>query len=212
MIKSLLTFNESTTKDDRDNSWSVIGSPTLSKDIKKFGNSSLDCRNGGIKCDNINSIGLKSNFTIECYFYWLGSYITNEGEGSPIFETSSSDSGISVDNGKLTYGHSSDTLLDSAPVNVFTHVAMTVDINNSYTNIFVNGKKVFERNIIPPIDRLYIGYCARFNSNNRFNGYIDELIITDSIKYTSNFTPPTVPTILQKILLLGKDNSAYAIN
>jgi len=79
--------------------------------------------------------------------------------------------------------------------NVWTHIAVTFDSDLNIAEIFVNGVSVGRTNIQHEIQNtpgnLYFGYHPGDPIYNSMTGTLDEIRISDNIRYTSNFTPPT---------------------
>ena len=72
------------------------------------------------------------------------------------------------------------------------HVACTFD-GIKYT-LFYNGTKILESTVIDSrMDYLVIGSIATYANDWYLPGYISELRISDGVRWTTDFTPPTVP-------------------
>lgn len=83
-------------------------------------------------------------------------------------------------------------------LNTWQHIAITRDAASA-ARVFVNGTLVNTANSITtdfnmkPTDRPFIGINAFDASSQAFNGYMDEMRITNGVaRYVTNFTPPTV--------------------
>jgi len=95
--------------------------------------------------------------------------------------------------------------IESKILNQWCHIAVTHEYGgsadtNSGVNIFVNGVNIGTHPDLGTNDfgggnDLKIGayYFSSSNNNNYWNGYISDYTITPSVKYTTNFTPPTSP-------------------
>lgn len=74
--------------------------------------------------------------------------------------------------------------------NKWTHIAITRD--NFVTKFFVDGKiKKEMADSIPSNDILVLGATQDSQNLTYFSGYIDEIRISNTIRYTSDFIPPT---------------------
>ena len=87
---------------------------------------------------------------------------------------------------------------DSLSANTWYHVALCK--SGSSTKLFIDGTQTgstFTDNVTyVNIGRTIIGAEASFDSsgiNDFFNGYIDEMRLSNMARYTSNFTAPTAP-------------------
>jgi hypothetical protein len=70
------------------------------------------------------------------------------------------------------------------------HVAVTRDTSNNY-KIYVNGTQVASAtNAFSVTAATTIGFSA-FSGAHYFKGYIDDFRVTNALRYTANFTPPT---------------------
>jgi hypothetical protein len=70
------------------------------------------------------------------------------------------------------------------------HVAVTRDTSNNY-KIYVNGTQVASAtNAFSATAATTIGFSA-FSGAHYFKGYIDDFRVTNALRYTANFTPPT---------------------
>ena len=126
------------------------------------------------------------------------------------------DWGVSVTNGRIAFGVSQgsngNTICGSRTVanGAWHHVAVTRNQSSGQLRIFVDGVLDVEgsgptgdvsyrdgRSTSNPKDRLLVIGAEKhdFNTNQfpSYSGLFDELRISNSIRYTSNFTPPTAP-------------------
>ncbi len=85
----------------------------------------------------------------------------------------------------------------SVPLNTWTHIAMVCNAGSA--KIYFNGILVAGPvNITLPTSGnipLYIGYDTVGTVDGKYTGYISNLHITKSAKYTANFTPLTTPVV-----------------
>lgn len=98
----------------------------------------------------------------------------------------------------LSEGISELLSITSISPNVWYHIALTYDANNK-VSVFINGalKGTYSYNFsILSYDAL-IGVrrtgLIGGNTYEYYTGYMDEILITDTVKYSSDFTPPTKP-------------------
>ena len=72
------------------------------------------------------------------------------------------------------------------------HLAITN--TNLNINAYVNGQKVLNcGNNFKSLSNFYIGIRGELNGEDLRRGYIDEFRISNIVRWTSNFTPPTKP-------------------
>lgn len=86
------------------------------------------------------------------------------------------------------YGISEEVTIPSG----WNHIAFVC--HSGMIKIYLNGLLVISKakyTYTFPSGNFYIG--SRFNANYDFNGYIDELRISNIARWTSDFTPPTKP-------------------
>jgi hypothetical protein len=146
-----------------------------------------------------------------------------------IFGTFSGDFGISIANGKLVFGirgtGDSSTLCGSTVISdgSWHHVAITRRVSDGWVQMFVDGHLDSEMDgpdgdvsfpdgfstVVPNDPYLVLGAekhdeGASFPS---FSGWIDELRLSNSIRYLSDFTPPSAPFIQD-----GETVSLYHFN
>jgi hypothetical protein len=179
----------------------VIGSPTISTAQSKFGAGSLRVSSGNhLRINSTSTLDMsgKKPFTFECWVYLTSSHSTtsgilsmrNEGEYCPfvIKETVV----FLGDNLLNNWGYMS----SGAEVgrNTWSHVALVFDGTN--VKLYINGTLSNPAIAVKPYPSwptgnrfLNIGY----DINGVMDGYINDLRISDSAVYTSDFTPPTSP-------------------
>ena len=97
-------------------------------------------------------------------------------------------------------------------LNKWVHIAVTRDSVNGAINMYYNGYKVSRSSSSGLYDlatttethydlnRFHIGgkattwsFPAGINHNSLFDGHVDDVRFTNSVRYTDNFTPPTGP-------------------
>jgi len=153
--------------------------------------------------------GITGSYTVEAWVYWRGGpawqRIFDFGRGTNEWMFLTPQSNIFGEDGVMfaisNNGLSSYTYLQAAdplPTNTWTHVAVVVDAATNTGRLYVNGVQVATGTIALspadlgtptiPTDLNYIGR-SQFASDPYFNGIIDELRISDVVRYTANFTP-----------------------
>lgn len=98
-------------------------------------------------------------------------------------------------------GNSSFVVSYTVPLNTWTHIAI---VRSSVTKMYVNGVSIGESGLtLTNASQSFITIgCASWNNPGEFtNGYIRNLVIAKTARYTSNFTPAS--SFFSKI-----DNSA----
>ena len=132
----------------------------------------------------LSSIGT-GPLTIEAWVYYTG----NHSGFHDIFITSSS-MGMLLDAGKLRfYGFSATAAATNLVQNTWVHVAVVRQSSNVFG--FIGGTKVLDTttNISFAGSTGYIGSWTSGNEN--WPGYISNLRVSNSARYTANFTPST---------------------
>ena len=132
----------------------------------------------------LSSIG-SGPLTIEAWVYYTG----NHSGFHDIFITSSS-MGMLLDAGKLRfYGFSATAAATNLVQNTWVHVAVVRQSSNVFG--FIGGTKVLDTttNISFAGSTGYIGSWTSGNEN--WPGYISNLRVSNSARYTANFTPST---------------------
>ncbi|SEO82678.1 LamG-like jellyroll fold domain-containing protein [Propionispora vibrioides] len=216
---SLLHFDDGI-KDETGKIWTSNGNVSVSSDPKQVGTSSLFFNNGVLSfADSNKNFALGTgDFTIECFIYItqsstqygmpvIGNYTfsadgyTGHSGWALAVNRTEQDSvgpfGICLDNYDssgvrnihLTYP----TLIT---VNVWHHIAVVRSQQSFY--LFLDGKLVATQTSNASIDVPkpygYIGNyntsTGKLNAGSAFHGYIDELRISNTARWTSNFIPP----------------------
>jgi hypothetical protein len=137
------------------------------------------------------------NLTMEAWVKWTGSTTQLQ----PIFFNGGADDygyglilysndNISILLGNVSWGVS-DSVLHPG---VWTHLAMVR--NGGHWSLYLNGSSIAMSDLtnqapITPSTDFYIG--AANHPNSYFNGAIDEVRISNVVRYASNFTPPSAP-------------------
>jgi len=177
----------------------------------------FDGTNGVISVANSTGLNLSGAFTLEAWIYphslsgqkdliykWsAGGYVNQRSYFLQLYndqlEFSVNATGLSANN--LAIG--SNTRLQS---NVWTHVAGVYDGTN--LNLYINGSK--DSAYISEVGGAFTGNAPVFIGGTgsfgyeRFDGGMDEVRISDIVRYTSNFTPTSSEFVLDShtVLLL----------
>lgn len=193
------------------------------KGVSAFGNTSIDTVQSKFSGTSVLFDGTgdylltsgyafgTSNFTVE---YWirprtaLSGYDihwdlrgSNTSQISPIIFTL---------NGVLTVDVGSTTVITGSTLSINTWYHIALCRSGSSTKLFVNGTQVgstyTDTNNYLSADNLYIGNYSN-DQNLGVNGYMDEFRISNSARYTANFTEPTAPFVndANTVLLLHMD-------
>ena len=182
------------------NNVETVGNAQLSTAVTKYGNASIYFDGTGDYIDVPNDVSNQLSGAVYTIEMWL--YPTVGGVERRIFNK----------NGASTYGwllsiSTTDTIqfrTDStnlsggaltAPVNQWTHVAVTHD--GTTTRIFVNGQLSTSATGVTitnanELGVMRIGSRAYQTGSFNYTGYMDDIRITKGVaRYTANFTPPT---------------------
>lgn len=124
-----------------------------------------------------------------------------------LFDITLTSSGyISVSTGSSSAGDivNNQTSTNTIAVNVWSHIAVVY--TGSDYNLYVNGTKtaigIASNNIGSSVfNNLYIGK-SNIMSNRLFNGFIDEFMISNDVKYTTTFIPKEVASIRDSSMLI----------
>ena len=171
----------------------IVGTPTISKSIYKIGDGS--CYFGGILnhiqiADSTDWDFTSSNVTIEMYINKTGSTFMNLiGQST----SNSADWFIYVyDNGAVAVGINSVNEISTATGvisnNQWYHVAVVK--NASTVKIYVDGIERASNTTVVFNNSANMLYVA-----SQYTGYMQEVTISKSAKYTTNFTPTSLPYI-----------------
>jgi len=200
----LLHFDDTSSMqfiDEMQSNWTYhsVGSPassaTIVSNAAAFGSGGLSVAGGsGIKTTPNQNV-LNSDFTIEA---WIYPRSFNTGSVNTIISqdlTSVTGFTISITSSSATLSYHSDgnyTTATNFSANSWYHLA--IQRKNSSHSFFINGKKYIPtgsgNRFSSATSTLYVGaYTA---SNVSFNGYIDELRISNFAKYTEDFNLPAL--------------------
>jgi hypothetical protein len=170
------------------------GNASLSSSQEKFGTASLVLDGTGdyIRCEGGTDFAFAGNFTAET---WI--YPTSVAGNRYLFSLGSEAAGrynLFLVSGVLTgnfYGASSTTFGGSISTNTWTHIALVR--SGSTITVYVDGTALgtteTNSSAIGNTGQLTIG--ADTSGVNTFVGYIDELRISNTARYTGNFSTAT---------------------
>jgi len=184
---------------DPANSGSFNGAATIDTADSKFGTSSGFIASGvtnpneeSLSTNNMNYHSGVTTLTAELWFKFTGS-ISDTDAGGILNIGGNSIQVFKSDNGgaselRVNAGGSS-VNIGAYPVGIWTHLAVTV--SDTQTMFWVDGVLKYTKSTSFSWTQVDVFFGR--NSGTEFGGYIDELIVTDEVKYTANFTPPTQP-------------------
>ena len=195
-VKSLLHFDSSAIKDEAGNTWSTVGSPIVSSQYTKFGNSLYLNGSSYLKYNGNILSGLK-RFTIEWWEYRFSSSLAMPTIFCTMFE-SNGYNGLAVQSREdyhvLFYDDINSNRLVSGSIigtsinNAWSHYAVVRD--NDYIKCFQDGKKTFETYIESELggkEYTFIGVNAWNKPDFYFTGCIDEFRILTVAKSLQDF-------------------------
>ena len=170
------------------------GNAQLSTNQKKFGTASLVLDGTGdyARCEGGTDFVFSGNFTAEC---WI--YPTSVTGSRHLFALGTETTGryhLSLESGVVTgnfYGNVSTTFGGSISINTWTHIALVR--SGSTITAYVNGTALgtteTNSSTINNTGQLTVG--GDNSGSNAFVGYIDEVRISDTARYTGTFTTAT---------------------
>jgi hypothetical protein len=181
--------------------YETLGNASSTGVIKKYGNSSLYFDGTGDYLSTPAAPPLvfgTGNFTVEMWLY------TSTTGDQLIFDMRPSGGNgayptLYYTGGALVwFTNSANRIVSSAILqNTWYHVA--VSRSGTSTKMFINGTQsgsTYTDSTNYLCSRLFIGASSSGGGTVGFNGYLDDLRITNGVaRYTSNFTPPTTPFI-----------------
>ena len=88
------------------------------------------------------------------------------------------------------------TVVESVIVGAFVHVALVRSSSDAKIRLYLNGDStgttvITDNDIVNPENFNIGGHYGQINYNFNFDGYIDDVRISKSTRYTANFTAPT---------------------
>ena len=208
-----------------------VGSVTVETDQSKFGGASAKFTNTVHYLETRHEqVTLGSgDFTVECWAYFISENTRSSGSSRNCLINSRRPDGIATgawgfywdaaNSNKLIWEQvdGSGTTIQSSNNAISTGSWLHLAAVRSGTTItlYVNGTSVgsgtASTNYDPNWD-IYIGWWG--SGFNSINGYIDDLRVSSSARYTANFTPATTPFVndANTLILLhgnGTDGSTY---
>lgn len=181
----------------------TLGDSKTSTAQSKFGGSSVSFDGSGdsLMIPASNRYQFQANYTIELWVYFNSVTGTQDILGNYVSSTAV-DWTLLIDNQTIQYYPSSAASFVWGPAmstNTWYHIALVR--SGSTCSMYVNGVSVgtpltFSTVLGSPTKPLYVG--SRAGGSNYFNGYIDDLRITNGYaRYTQNFAVPTEPFPVQ---------------
>lgn len=185
------------------------GGATISTTQAKFGSSSLAVSIAGSNSTQYISIPSTGDmvigtgaFTYECWVY-ITAFNGSAGTAGYIIDNRASNTdpngfGISAstsNNGILVGGFGSNTLItgsNTLSTNTWYHVAVTRSVTGTIT-LWIDGFSkgtATSSNSLTPTVATFIGRGVA-TTTQTFRGYIDEVRLSNTIRYTTTFTPST---------------------
>jgi len=184
LLKGDNTNGSTTITDSSVNGYTVTNSNgiTNSTTQSKYGNSSIYFSNN--KLLSFPTISLTGDFTVEGWFYQTTAVSTYMvfANGSHWFGWDASATGLCI---------SSQKVVSLDLTNSWQHLAFVR--SGGVTSIFQNGKFAGTVTCTGTVNLSAIG---SYGGSYGFNGYIDELRISDIARYTAEFIPPLSLTAL----------------
>ena len=175
----------------------IFGSPTISTSQYKFGSSSFSSV-GYLRYFTDNFRWYTYDFTYE---FWVYMNVVNSQQhfiDTRTATTSQTTPVIYMNSlGKVIYYTNNTTRIDSDTVTLSTatwyHIALCR--SGTSTRLFIDGVQVgstyTDTNSYVFTTLTIGGYHNGTSSSNAFTGYMDEVRISNTARYTANFTPPT---------------------
>lgn len=209
---ALLHFDESVTKDECGNTWTVYGNPTISDSNAKFGKALQLDGSSYLELENPIYLG-GQDFTIAGWCY-TDPNNAEDARAFEIYRTSGKNKYTLVNlrhpagsrNWRLSYSWrtavnvTGPNISDSGvnPTGELHHFAVVYQYTAKYIYFFVDGvRKVRTAYSLPQYDRQLFNVrlgCSAENAGYYFTGALDEFVIIDGLAlWTADFTPPTEP-------------------
>lgn len=142
----------------------------------------------------LNGVYISTNFTVE---FWM--YQTSISQSQQVLvDTNNTGRWIVAlrrDTSKWIVTRTTvaddDSYKESTTYNAWVHVAFTFD--GAKYNVFRNGKLIMSSTNLHPMDFLTFGENAYDSGLSawKLKGYISELRVSNKVRWTSNFTPPS---------------------
>lgn len=152
-------------------------------------------------------------FTLECWFNAdvvdNNSWIITQYDDAP----TNGRNIISLNNEKIRYFFDDGNIESTGSVsqNTWHHVAVVRDENNEFRIYLdgVQGQSQTSTQLLYQGRNTYIGKGVGGSNDRYFDGHIDEVRISNTVRYTANFTPSTAPFVndANTLLLLHMDGT-----
>jgi hypothetical protein len=169
----------------------ALGNAQISTSQSQFSGSSItvDGNADAIKIERITA----TNATFECWFR------TNNVSGEKLIFVinDSSNNNIMVAGilGTQMYIYAGGTAAGgTVTANTWNHMVLTVPSSGSMV-LFLNGVAVTSRGTIGSLTNYIIYAGGYFTGTTLLAGFIDEIRISNNIRYSTNFTPATAPFV-----------------
>ena len=190
---TLLHFNGSnastTITDESGRTWTVAGNAQLSTAQKQFGTASLLLDGTGdwvnATADAVYAFGT-NDFTIECFVRYIArsgnNFVLCFGGGWGVYTFSGQ--------WAVFDGVSSNPILGGSVVDgQFYHIALVRQGNS--LKLFIDGTLLGSATNTTNHTGTNFRIGAQLSGSGAMNGYVDEMRISTTARYTANFTPPT---------------------
>lgn len=207
-VSFLHHFNSAATTDEFGNAVSYVGGATIDTNIKKFGTGSLACLGTGYASASTpwNNTHVFAN-TLYTFEMWVHPLSTTPGtlmhRGDQTGNSGNPWVQIATGSGRYFLTTNSGASYDMGPItaNTWTHLAFVR--NGSQLRTFNNGALVATGTMTTNLSNFALGnffYIGTAIGGQAFNGYIDEVRVTQAVRYTGNFNPqsvegPTAPLV-----------------
>jgi hypothetical protein len=174
----------------------INGSSVISTAQSKFGGSSLSLNGSSSLVYKVPRFGISSynnNITVEGWFYRTGGSGTNGTVVNFLDAITERWAFFYRSTGKFAvFNQTTGTFLESSTslsLNTWYHFAFVKD--GTSTRLYLNGVQEATATNSIDINVTHIEIGAFLGLNQAFQGHIDEVRISNSVRYSSNFTPAT---------------------
>jgi hypothetical protein len=180
----------------------AVGNATTSTVEKKFGTHSAIFDGSGDRFDIPSSADFNlggTDHTVD-FWMWINSSTNGQNERLVVFEGTTQTRGLLISDTTKTaigvnlFGSGWQILSSAGAISNQTWIHVALVRSGSTTTLYINGTSVGSTTAqcLPTTNSSVSigGNTVRFASSN-FNGYIDEVRISNTAVWTSNFTPPT---------------------
>ena len=208
---------------------SYFGNTQWDDTKNKFASTSIKFDGTGDYLTTAASNFLSGNWTVECWFYYAASFpSTVEGLIALDYDGSGSSNNalnFGVTNGAMSLNASSDvssgwniasTTGGTVSANAWHHGAVV--FNGSAYKVYLDGVVVITVTSSTAIasqnsSQIVIGTTADSSSGQSWNGYMDEIRVSGTARWTSDFTPPSCPysTVNAGVDSSGESNGFFNV-